>query len=133
MGFLLSILAIGLLFVVHIVDYIFSFFYDVKNKKWFKNVSQRNFKKAFNIDVFANHQYGDFWNSFWSKKGNHYKFGRKGETISSALGKKQMERSLNLFGWTFLIIINIIDCTKWLKRGHCIASIMSEDSIKTNS
>lgn len=131
MGFLLSILAIALLCLVHIVDYFFSLIYDVKNKKWFKNVSSRNFKKAFAIDVFANHQYREFWNYIFSKKGENYKFGRDGETLSSCFGKKQIEKSLSIVGWIFLIIINTIDISKWLKNGHCVASIMTNEQIKT--
>lgn len=132
MGFVLSLLAITLMFITHIVDYFVSLFYDVKNRKWFKLVDKRNFKKAFRVDVFANYQYSDFWNLIWSKKGDNYKYGRKGETLSSVFGKKQLEQSLSIIGWFFLILINLIDVSKWFKRGHCIASIMTNEQIENN-
>jgi len=131
MGFILSILAIFLLCIVHVVDYLFSLVYDVKNRQWFNVVGKRNFKKAFNIDVFGNYQYREFWNFAFSKKGNNYKFGKFGETLSSCFGKKQIEKSLSIVGWIFLIIINTIDISKWLKNGHCKASIMTDDEINT--
>lgn len=129
MGFILSILAMALLLLVHIVDYIVSCFYDVKNRKWFKLVDKRNFNKAMAIDIFGNYQYADFWNLLLSKKGDNYKFGRKGETLSSCFGKKQVECSLSWIGWLFLAIINTIDFTKWFKGGHCYAAIMLDDEI----
>ncbi len=129
MGFILSLIAIVLLIVVHIIDYLVGFFYDVKNRKWFKLLDKRNYRKAFNIDVFANYQYEGFWNLLWSKKGKNYKYGRKGETLSSVFGKKQKEKSLTILGWLFLGIVNFIDFTKWFKGGHCFASIMTDEQI----
>lgn len=131
MGFILSILAIFLLCIVHVVDYVFSLVFDVKNRQWFNVVGKRNFKKAFNIDVFGNYQYREFWNFAFSKKGNNYKFGKFGETLSSCFGKKRLEKSLNFFGLLTSIIIDIIDISKWRKQGHCIASIMTDDEINT--
>ena len=132
MGFILSILSIILILITHLIDYLVSLVYDVKHRKWYKLLDKRNFNKAFQIDVFANYQYSDFWNLIWSKKGDYYKYGRKGETLSSVFGKKQLEGSLSLFGWFFLILINLIDVSKWFKRGHCIASIMTDEKINSN-
>lgn len=132
MGFILSLIAIFLLLIVHIIDYTVSLVYDVKHRKWYKLVDKRNYNKAFRLDVFANYQYADFWNLLFSKKGDNYKFGRKGETLSSCFGKKQLERSLSWIGSLFLIIINVIDYTKWFKGGHCFAAIMSNSQINVN-
>lgn len=125
MGFILSILALLLMTLVHILDYFTSMIFDVKNKKWFKYIDKRNFQKAFNIDVFANYNYAEFWNLLFSKNGKNYKFGKKDETLSSCFGKKQLERSLSVGGLIMLCFINFVDVKNWLKGGHCKASIMN--------
>lgn len=127
MKIILSILALLLLVVVHIVDIFFLMFKDVKGKKWYQLINKRHFQKAFNIDVFGNYQYRQLWNALLSKGG--YEFGRFGETISSCLGKKQLEKSLSVFGWIVLVVINVIDVSKWFKKGHCIASIQTDKEI----
>ena len=109
-------------------------FVDLKGKKWYKNKNQSEFQKAFNIDVFGNYQFADFWNLIFSNGG--YKFGSFGETISSVLGKKLKENTLSFIGYAILLIIDFIDISKW-KSGvlngtgfHCVASIQTDQQIK---
>lgn len=127
MGFILSILSIILFNTVSFMFFIFNLIYDVKNKKWFKNKNKVNYTSAKNIDIFSNFNFKDFWNYFLSKGG--YSFGRLGETLSSCLGKKLKEKSLNITGYVLAYTINIVDITTWFKGGHCHASIQTDDEI----
>ena len=127
MGFILSYLALFLFSLVYIIADFVMMFVGVKKRKWFKITSERKFTKAFKVDVFGNWLFADFWNVAFSKGG--YKFGRFGETLSSCFGKKRLENSLNWFGFVISIIIDVVDFTKWFKRGHCIDSIMYDEII----
>lgn len=128
MGFILSIIALILFVVVYILDEITVLFTNVKNRKWFKVTSERKFSKAFKIDVFANYLFPDFWNLVFSKGG--YRFGIFGETLSSALGRKKIEKSLSYVGLLIYYILYTVDVSQWKNNGHCIASIMSESEIE---
>jgi hypothetical protein len=133
MSILLSIIAIALLTLVHIVYNIVMLFTGVKNRKWYNLIDKRAFELAFNIDVFGNYQYKNLWNLLFSKGG--YEFGVFGETISSCLGKKMLEKSLTIFGWVIAVIINIVDFGKYKsgftgKGFHCVASIQTDEEIK---
>ncbi len=133
MSIILSFIALILFAFVGIIDSFFNLVYKVRGRKWYKLTNGRNFKKSLNIDVFGNYQYVDLWNFLFSKGG--YEFGKFGETMSSCFGKKQLEKTLSWFGWVVLIIINIIDYTKWIqglkgKGFHCNAAIQPEEEIK---
>lgn len=127
MWYVLSILAMALFLVLFILNFFFSMIYNVKHRKWFNLTQDRNKRKAILIDVFGNYVFADFWNYAFSKNG--YKFGVLGETLSSAFGKKRLEKSLTIFGLIVSYIIDGIDFTKWSKNGHCIASIMTDEQI----
>lgn len=106
---------------------------DVKRRKWYQLIDKRAFEKAFNVDVFGNYQFRELWN--WALiKENGYKFGRLGETISSALGRNVLRAELTFIGKGLVAIIDFIDVSKW-KSGfkgdgfHCVASIMTDDEI----
>ena len=94
-GVILSILALFLFIIIAIIDLFFLMIYKTKDRKWYQLINERHFQKAFNIDVFGNYQFNELWNLILSK--GNYKFGRFGETLSSCLGKKQLENSLSLF------------------------------------
>ena len=55
---------------------------------------------------------------------NGYKFGNVNETISSALGKNQRDKTLSWFGWLIVYILWAIDYKYWKKGGHSMNSIM---------
>lgn len=128
MGFILSILSVILFIIVSFLNFFFTLIYDVKNKKWFKNKSKSTLTSARNIDIFSNFNFNNFWNFTLSNGG--YSFGRLGETISSCLGKKLEEKSLNVVGLILAYTINIIDISTWLSGGHCNASKQTEQEIK---
>lgn len=71
---------------------------------------------ALSIDIFANREFRASWNKFL-KKQEGYKFGKQGETISSALGKNQRDNTLTKLG---KIICSILD---FLDKNHCKKSI----------
>jgi len=71
------------------------------------------------IDVFANIHGSEIFNDLLIKKGG-YKFGNPKETISSVLGKNQVEETLTILGNIIRSMLDIIE------YGHCILSINNE-------
>lgn len=128
MSVFLSILALIIFVILHVIDSFVVLFKGIRKRKWYKLIKVRYYRKAYNIDVFGNYQFKDTWNLLLSKNG--YEFGKFGETISSVLGKKQIEKSLTKTGWALLFIINIIDFPNLKNGGHCKVSIQNEEQIK---
>jgi hypothetical protein len=128
MGFLLSYIAIILFVIVYLLDEIILMVVNVKNRKWFKTVSQRKYTKAFDIDVFANYLFPTTWTFIFSWKGG-YKFGRFGETLSSVLGRKKIDNSLSWIGIFIYYLLYALDFSKWKAGGHCYWAIMHEYQI----
>ena len=89
-------------------------FWKAMDKFWFDN--------ALELDVWANYHFRTLWNTVLRKVGG-YAFGVIGETISSALGKNQRDRTLSIPGWVLVYILWAIDVKFWFKGGHCINSI----------
>lgn len=130
MGILLAPISLILFCIIFFIETIFSFFFKTKNRKWFSLVSDRMYKKAKLIDIFGNYLFPEFWEWFFSnKKEPLHRFGRLGETISSVLGKKYLDKNLNFFGFLIYYILYIIDIPSWKYNGHCIRWIMSDDEI----
>lgn len=71
---------------------------------------------ALSIDVFANREYRASWNKFLRKR-EGYAFGKQGETISSALGKNQRNKTLSKSGKILCWVLDTID------KNHCLKSI----------
>lgn len=84
-------------------------FLTVRNKGYFKST-------AINIDIFANREFRFTWNKYL-KTDNGYKFGKEGETISSALGKNKINNTLTKKGQLLCRVLDLID------KNHCIKSI----------
>lgn len=74
------------------------------------------------FDRYCNQEYRTMLNTLFVK-GNHYPFGHKDETISSALGKNQKRGTLSILGWILVIFLWILDFRVWFKGGHCVDSI----------
>lgn len=130
MGIILAPIALMLFVLVFIVETFFSLFFETKKRKWFTLISARLYRKAKLIDIFGNFLFPEFWNFIFSKKGDNYKYGVLGETLSSATGKKKIENSLTKTGLILYYILYIIDFPSWKYGGHCIRHIMSEEQIK---
>ncbi len=103
----------------------------------FKNIKKQGFKKSFSnyfigqaleVDVFANYHFRTLWNTILKDK-NGYNFGEKNETISSALGKNQRDKTLSFLGWFLNFILWILDVKYWFKGGHSLNNI---DKYKNN-
>lgn len=115
MGFLLAIIARILFVLIWILNPIFVFiknihkraFWEVQNKHWFTD--------ALELDIYGNYACRTTWNIILQRNG--YGFGNKGETISSALGKNQRDKTLTGFGKVLCWILDRID------RNHCANSI----------
>jgi hypothetical protein len=130
MGIILAPIALILFILVFIIETFFSLFFETKKRKWFTLISSRLYRKAKLIDIFGNYLFPEFWNFIFSKKGDNYSYGRLGETLSSATGKKKLENSLTKTGLILYYILYIIDFPSWKYGGHCIRYIMSEEQIK---
>jgi hypothetical protein len=128
MGFLLSYIALILFTFIYLLDEVIIMIFEVRDRKWWKLVSKKKYGKAFKVDVFANELFPTTWKVFLSWNGG-YKFGRKGETLSSCFGKKKLEKTLSWIGLFWYYLLYILDYTTWRKGGHCIASIMSDEEI----
>lgn len=122
MGFLLSIIAYILFIPTALVNFVFVIIKFSKSRGFFKVIDDYWYQSAIDIDRFGNHHFRTFWNLAFIKK-NGYKFGDIEETISSALGKNQVKKSLTVFGWIIVYILWVIDYKYWFKGGHCINSI----------
>lgn len=105
MGFLLFIIALWLIFFLTIVNYWY-----VDNKKGYFLSTARN------LDIFANREFRAFWNAVLIEP-NGYKFGKEGETLSSALGKNQRDGTLKPKGKWLVLQLHRID------KNHCLKSI----------
>ena len=71
---------------------------------------------ALSIDIWANKEFRTLWNAQLRTKSG-YEFGREGETISSALGKNQRDKTLTTTGKILVAILDFLD------KNHCIKSI----------
>ena len=72
---------------------------------------------ALSIDIWANFEFRTLWNTKLRIDGG-YEFGRIGETISSALGKNQRDKTLTIYGKILVAILDFLD------ENHCQESIL---------
>ena len=108
-GFALLIIATGLIIPLTIINMIFVSKKNHSIDGYFRNT-------ALNIDIWANREFRAFWNGAMRKE-NGYLFGVVGETISSALGKNQRDKTLTNCGEILVAILDFLD------KNHCIKSI----------
>ena len=71
---------------------------------------------ALSIDIWANREFRTLWNDKL-RIDSGYEFGREGETISSALGKNQIDNTLSKKG---KLLVKILD---FLDENHCQKSM----------
>lgn len=115
MGFLFFIIASVLWLPLTVINLIVTIFKNIK-KHGFVKVIDGYFKQtAVDIDRFGNRNFRTTLNLTLQRKG--YKFGNVHETISSALGKNQLNRRLTIFGKVVCWILDKID------KEHCKKSI----------
>lgn len=102
---ILFLIAYILLLPLTVVNF---FFVDEKSG-YFKST-------AINIDKFANREFRSMWNKTLIKN-NGYQFGDETETLSSALGKNERDKTLTAFGKVLVWILDKIE------KNHCIKAI----------
>ena len=71
---------------------------------------------ALSLDIWANKEFRTLWNT-QLRIASGYKFGRENETISSALGKNERDKTLSKKG---KLLVKILD---FLDKNHCVKSI----------
>ena len=71
---------------------------------------------ALSLDIWANKEFRTLWNTQLRIAGG-YKFGRENETISSALGKNERDKTLSKKGKLLVKILDFFD------ENHCKNSI----------
>ena len=109
MGFILFLIAYIFYLPLTIINFLV-----VSNKKgYFKS-------SAITIDKLANREFRSLWNKTL-KNENGYLFGFENETISSALGKNQRDKTLTKTGKVLVCILDTID------NNHCLKSINNQN------
>jgi len=108
-GFILLIIAIALIIPLTVINRHYV-------KKKYNNTDGYYKNTAINIDIWGNREFRAFWNGAMRIE-NGYQFGVIGETISSALGKNQRDKTLTNYD---KILVTILD---FLDKNHCQKSI----------
>lgn len=122
MGFLLTLIANFLFIILTIVNYPVVVWVYVRKRGFLKVTNEYWYENALALDRFGNYNFRTFFNICFRKK-NGYNFGKKEETISSAMGKNQRDKTLTWFGWVMVYLLWAIDFRYWKIGGHCINSI----------
>jgi hypothetical protein len=113
---LLNIIAIVLFIILTPINFLIVFYkYGYKNQYFLSN--------AIELDKFGNRSFRTLFNLTLIKKQSKNIFGNINETISSVLGKNQIDKTLTIIGWLVVYILWVIDYKYWFKGGHCINSI----------
>lgn len=123
MGIILYLVAVLLFLPLTVINIIVVIFKNAKTKGFFRTLNSYFFTGAVGLDIFANYKFRTLWNTFLRKR-NGYPFGVRSETISSALGKNQRDKTLSIIGWLLVYILWAVDYQYWKKGGHCINSII---------
>ena len=108
-GLILLVVAVVLIIPITIINMFFVW-------KKYGSIDGYFRQTALNIDIWANREFRAFWNGAMRKE-NGYEFGRIGETISSALGKNQRDKTLTTTGKILVFILDTLD------KNHCKKSI----------
>ena len=106
LGLILFIIAYVLYFPLTLINFLL-----VRNKGYFRD-------SAITIDKLANREFRTLWNKVLIVE-TGYRFGNINETISSALGKNQRDKTLSATGKALVFILDKID------PNHCVKSIDS--------
>ena len=85
-------------------------------KKKYGNTKGYFRSTALSIDIWGNREFRTLWNTKLRIE-NGYEFGKIGETISSALGKNERDKTLSKTG---KLLVKILD---FLDKNHCKKSM----------
>lgn len=123
MGILLYMVAVLLFLSLTCLNIIVVVCKNASAKGFLKTLDKYFFTGAIGLDIFANYEFRTLWNTILRTK-QGYTFGVKGETISSALGKNQLNNILSIPGWILVYLLWAVDYQYWKKGGHCLNSII---------
>lgn len=104
-GFVLFVIAYLLFWPLSLVNIFF-----VENRKGYFKSSAKN------LDIYANREFRSLWNKTLRIESG-YEFGKIGETISSALGKNEINNTLSKNGKRLVKVLDFLD------KDHCKNSI----------
>lgn len=110
MGLMLYLISILLWVVITPINWLIVTFKHGLSNSYFRET-------AVDIDKFGNRNFRTFLNATMRIK-NGYEFGNVNETISSALGKNQRDKTLSWFGTAICFILDKLD------KNHCEKSIV---------
>lgn len=113
---LISLVLAGLLFPFGLI---ITFFINLYKRQWklsFKRLDDQFLSIATSVDASGNVVCKDLFNIVLIQKGG-YEFGKRKETISSVLGKNQLDDTLTTIGKGVAFILDKID------PNHCYNSI----------
>ena len=119
--FLLLFIALTLMFVIVPIASVYKIIKALIHrntrelKVWFYGTART-------IDIFGNVVAADLFSDTLIKKGG-YRFGRRGETISSVIGKNYLDGTLTRLGSGLRKILDFID------PDHSVNSILSDEQI----
>ena len=119
MGAALAIVSLFLAMLLFPLGLLITFFINLYKRRWsfsFKRLDQQFLSIATSIDASGNVVCKDLFNLALKKKGG-YEFGKRKETISSALGKNQRDDTLTGLGKALAFVLDKID------PNHCLKSI----------
>lgn len=116
MGLILYIIATILFFPLTLLNIIVVLWKNAKARGFWKTLDGYFLSGAVDIDRFGNHNFKTLWNAILRKSGG-YAFGNYNETISSALGKNQRDKTLSFVGRGLANLLDFID------KDHCKNSI----------
>jgi 8-oxo-dGTP diphosphatase len=121
MGTALAMVSILLSALLFPLGLLITFFINLYKRRWifsFKRLDEQFLSIATSIDASGNVVCKDLFNLILIQKGG-YEFGKRKETISSALGKNQRDNTLTHTGKVIAFILDKID------PNHCLKSIDS--------
>jgi len=120
LGFLLFFVAVALYVPMTLINIPFVMWIKRKKRSFIKVLSGYFLDEAVSIDIHANRSIRALWNTTM-RKSSGYHFGREGETISSALGKNQRDKTLSFMGKLLAGLLDFLD------KDHCKKSIKEFD------
>jgi hypothetical protein len=119
MGIFLALVSLFLSALFFPLGLLITFFINLYKRRWslsFKRLDEQFLSIATSIDASGNVVCKDLFNLILIEKGG-YEFGKRKETISSALGKNQRNNTLTGLGRLIAFILDKID------SDHCLKSI----------
>lgn len=116
-GFILSQVAKLLGLILNIPNSFLVAYKYRKSKGFINSFNKVQLNDALETDIFLHRNLRTLWNITLGKRG--YKFGTKGETLSSAIGHKFEEKTLSWVGYFIYYLLYVIDGSNWFKGGHC--------------